>query len=378
MHKNPKIALFCLVVTLFFSGQAIADYTASSVEDIYNILDPVDDPETISGSVIINGQTVSWVADNPYAHYYVNGEYVGTYDDTGWDTRTPEEDYEEGMRIGRLIAKALFSTSLANPSSPASAAAKTSELIFNRVVMPKAQSRKVKENSAAQKAMHMTRTIGGQLRYANVDQDDSNGDVIGCNIGMAHDFENITIGGIVPYDYLDFDNLFDANRAGLMLFAQYFHDLRPDLSVTFTGNVHYIYTDIDYEFGGNDEINTFGGGLSTALTLDKDAYVASMALSYQYNKEDIDSIDDYSHLIKIGANAGYRIGQNFVVTLFGVWNKDITDYKNSSQDDDFFDLGTETTMNLSDTISMTVGYKKVVGLDNYDSDEIYLGSVLRF
>lgn len=375
MARTIKSFILCLFALLLFSGQSWADYTASSWEDVHDILDPLVD-ENDNGSAIINGQTVTWTSETDIIKYYVNGEHVATTDestlyfDEQWD--------EEERRVFELIAQALFTSAFASPASPISAAAKTSGIVFDRLVMPGATTRRAKEKAADQKAMHMTRTIGGQLRYANIEQNDSDGDVIGCNIGMAHDFENFTIGGILPYDYMDFDSFFNANRLGLILFAQYFHDLSPSVTATFTGNLNYVYTDIDYNYGGSDDINTFGGGLSASMTLDKDSYVASMAFSYQYNRDDIDVEDDYQHLIKFGVNAGYRFGQNIVVTLFSVWNKDITDYKYSSQDDDYCDLGTEVTMNLSDTFGLTVGYKKVVSLDNYDSDEVYLGSTLKF
>lgn len=372
MGSCTRILFLCLVVLLLFSSQARADYTAKSAVDVLRIISKTEHG-TDSGSMVINGQTVTWAVESPgsdYCRYWVNGKYVAT-DDWGLGQ-------EEGLRVSELIYKALLSYTLASSTSPASAAAKTSGIVFNTVVMPSAQTRRAKEKATAMKALQTTRTIGGQLRYANIEHDDSDGDVIGCNVGMVHDFENFTIGGILPYDHLDLDDVFEANRLGLILFAQYFHDVTSSLNASFTGNLNYVYTDVDYDYGGEDGINTYGGGLSTSLTLDKDSYTASAGLSYQYNKEDIDTKDDYQHLIKLGANAGYRIGQNMVITIFGIWNKDITDYENDYQDVSYFDIGTETTINMSDTFAVTIGFKKVVSLDNYDSDEIYLGSMLRF
>ena len=376
MRRNTGIVFICLLALLFFSGQSWADYTANSVQDVYDVLHPIDDMELYSDSVIINGQTVSWIGEDPIITFYVNGKKVATSDDS--ISYSEQGAYEEEMRIYGLIAQALGIGTLGGFTSPASAAAKATGLIFSKVVMPTVKTRKAKEKASALKTMNKTRTFGGQLRYANIEQNDSNGDLIGCNVGMAHDFKNFTIGGILPYDYVEINDIFEANRMGLILYAQYFYNLTSTLDATFTGNINYLYTDIDYDFGNSDNIDTYGGGLSTALTLDLDAYVVSLALSYQYNQDDIDTEDDHQHLIKVGANAGYRIGQNIVVTLFSVLNQDITDYKYLSQDETYFDIGTEATIGIGDTFVITAGYKKVVALDNYDSDEIYLGSRLNF
>lgn len=374
MKRNSKVFFLGLLVVLLFSGQSWASYTAESAQDIWDIGNEIYwGYENQSGSIEINGQTVYWEPgheSHDSIDFYVNEELVATWDES--------LGYDEEMRVAQLLAQALGIATLSGFSSPASAAARTTGLIFNKVVMPTAKTRKAKEKATALKAMNKTRTFGGQLRYAAIEQDDTDGDLIGCNIGMAHDFENFTIGGILPYDYIELDDFFDADRVGLILYAQYFYDLSSNLGATFTGNINYLYTDIDYDFGGSDNIDTYGGGLSASLTLDEDAYTASIAVSYQYNEDDIDSEDDHQHLIKVGANAGYRFGQNIVATLFTVLNQDITDYKNTSPDETYFDIGAEATMNLGDTFAITVGYKKVVALDNYDSDEIYLGSRFNF
>ncbi len=342
-----------------------------------------------AGGLTINGNDFTFGVDpdsNEFT-YYVNGVEFFEIPTLGpGSTLLDTLDYWQNNPVEYQAFREAFAKALGIPlfssahslAVPTSAAAKTSRLVFNEVVMPNVQTKADKEKTATQKSLHMTRTFAGQLRYEDVEQGGIDGQIIGFNLGLAQDFNNITVGVILPYDNLDYDDLFEADRFGAIFFGQYNYELTSELSAAFTANLNYMYTDLDYDSGSSDYINTYGGGLSASITLDKDIYSTSAAVSYQYNEDDVDIEDDHQHLLKVGANAGYRIGDNNVVTVFGVWNKDITDYAFDPQDDDYFDLGTEVTMNFSETWGITIGYKKVADLENFDSDEIYLGSMLRF
>lgn len=277
----------------------------------------------------------------------------------------------------RLFGIGVFSVanSFMNPVSSSSV---TSRLVFNEIVMPGVQTRSSKKKEDAQKAQGKTRIFGGKVRYEDLDVDRNDGDLVGFNLGIAQDFDNFTVGLILPYDNIDFDDLFNVDRYGLVLFGQYNIDLTPDVTIAGTANLNYTYTDVDFDSGESDRFNTAGGGLSASVTLDKDIVVTSAAISYQYNEDDSNVKDDHQHLVKMGANAGYRIGDNHVITIFGVWNADITNYSYEPVDDDYFDLGAELTTNFSETWGLTVGYKTVVDLEAFDSDMYYLGSILRF
>ncbi len=383
MKKSSEFLSILLFFVFVFAGQAWAglpDYTVSNADQLFSLAERIYEStpdEARHGAYLINGRKVEWFSKNKHGQdvvsCYVDEKYLG-------DLNKPLKNSSAERNMVRRIAGELGLSPGRTVISPiTSAGTKTSEVVFDKVIMPVVKTRAAKDKEAAQKALQQTRTFGARLRYADIDNDGADGNLLGFNIGLAHDFnENFTIGAIFPYEHLNVDDVFEANRYSMIVFAQYIHDISPDLSAALIGNLNYTYTDLDYDFGGDNNINTYGGGISAALTLDKDVYSASVAASYQYSKEDIDWSDDYQHLLKLGVNAGYRIGQNFVITLFGVWNKDVTDYSFNSYDDDSFDVGTELTMGFSDSFGLTIGYKKLLGLDGFDSDEIYIGSIFRF
>jgi hypothetical protein len=260
-----------------------------------------------------------------------------------------------------------------------SAAGVTSRMVFQNLVLPTVKTRAEKKKEEVQKAMKTARTFGAALSWEDVDFDNSgeNGDLYGANLGMAWDNDNISYGFMLPYDYLDFDS-FDANRIGLIGFGQYHLNISDVLSASFTGHLNYTYTDLDFDNGGSEDVNMYGGGLSASLTYDKDLFAVSAGASYLYNTDDTDMDEDEQHLVKFGVNAGVRNGDNGVFNVFAVYNLDITDYDNDPKDDDYYEVGMEGSFTLSETFGMTLGYKKVIELEDFDADQIYIGSTWKF
>jgi hypothetical protein len=74
----------------------------------------------------------------------------------------------------------------------------------------------------------------------------------------------------------------------------------------FIVNGNYIHSIINHNI---EDVNTFGGAVGMSLTIDKDIFVIGVAVSYQYNADNINSPNDHQHLIKIGGNVGVRIGK---------------------------------------------------------------------
>ena len=103
-------------------------------------------------------------------------------------------------------------------------------------------------------------------------------------------------------------------------------------------------------------------------------------VSLQYNTDDIDRANDDQLLVKVGTNFGLKLGKRGALNLFGTWTLDVTEYDDrpGDPDDDYFDLGVDIAWNLSKTWSLSGGYKKVLGLDGFDSDLFFLGSLVRF
>lgn len=256
----------------------------------------------------------------------------------------------------------------------------TSRIVMQNLVVPAAKTRAEQKKENIRKALNMARTYGAALSWEDVDFDNSgeNGDLYGANIGMGWDNDNISYGFMLPYDYLDFDS-FDAHRIGLIGFGQYHLKISDSLSTSFTGHLNYTYTDIDLDNGDNDDVNMFGGGLSAAITLDKDLFITTVGVSYLYNTDDSNADEDEQHLIKLGTNIGVRNGDNGVFNVFAIWNTDITDYDNNADvDEDYYEFGVEGSFTLSDTFGLTLGYKKVIELKGFDADQVYIGSTWKF
>jgi hypothetical protein len=76
----------------------------------------------------------------------------------------------------------------------------------------------------------------------------------------------------------------------------------------------------------------------------------------------------------LGANIGIRIGSDFALMLYGIWNYDATVYKGSlhGTDDNYVDVIFEGVWNLSRRWRITGGYKKVLDYKDLKVDQIFL------
>jgi hypothetical protein len=267
--------------------------------------------------------------------------------------------------------------------STISAAGVTSFTIFSQVVLPRVESvaeRESKQDELAQRLPQRPRTFGGTFRYEHVDFESGasglDGNIYATNLQMAWDIENFSVGFLIPYEFLDLRS-FDANQIGTILYTQYNIQFHLIYTLGLTANSNYIHTSINNNF---PDFNTLGGGVGLSLTIDKELYVVSGAFSYQFNKDDSDSENDHQHLIKLGGNIGIRIGQSGVVNLFGTFNYDITPYTQvlNVTDDQYWDLGIEASWSITKIWNLNGGYKRILGLNNFESNQFFIGTLLRF
>ncbi len=368
-----KRFMFILGLLLLLPAMACAA-TAENYDDLSRIYD--NHMGSDYGQIVINDVDVAWDTMHGVTTYTADGTEIGT---------TAEYDKDATLKlIAPHVGVTLSHVGGIGGGDEASAytspAGVTSRLVMQNLVMPSAKTRADQQKEDARKAMSMVRTFGASAYWENVDFENSGeeGDLYGANVGMAWDNDNMSYGFMLPYDYLDFDS-FDAHRIGLIGFGQYHMELSEELSASFTGHLNYTYSDLDFDSSGSDDVNMYGGGLSAAITLDKDLFVISSGVSYLYNTDDTDMDNDEQHLVKWGVNAGVRNGDNGVFNVFAIWNSDITDYDNDPDvDEDYFEVGMEGAFNMSDTFGLTVGYKKVIELQDFDADQIYLGSTWKF
>ncbi len=366
-------AIFILSITTSALAYEISTYhEASNFYDQYWAYEHYD--------IVVNSKNLMWninYDDHSYTDMYIDSVYIGT---------VHEDDKEGTLRLlskhldfAMLVSSSLGGTGGGDEGSAyLSAAGKTSRLVFQQLVTPSVKTRSEKEKDTARADLGLSRSIGSALRFERAAFDDGDdGTLYGANIGMAWDQDNITYGFMLPYDYLDFDS-FDANRLGLIGFGQYHMPLSDTLEASFTGHLNYTYSNINFDDIDNEIVNMFGGGLSTSLTYDLDMVEISTGVSYLYNKDDTNMNEDEQHLLKFGVNTGIRFGNESVLNLFGVWNADITNYDNDPQDDNYFELGAEGCYAFSDAWNLTLGAKKVVSLQDFDSYEVYIGSTWKF
>jgi hypothetical protein len=363
MKKIFSVATMALVLLGFLMGFA-ETASALTYQDLETIYDTELGPY---GYANIDGNFVDvYSVGVNLVEITVNGTVIGT---------TSDDRDSILMMLADYLGIPLFSAgSLTEPSS---AAATTSRIVFDELVIPTVKTTTEKRREQEQKAKGGMRTFGAALRTEWVDYDGGeNGRISGFNLGLAYDEGDYTYGVIIPYDYFDFDS-FTANRIGSIFFGQYHLSLSQELEATFTANLNYMFT--DFRLGGkDDDLNTYGGGLSVGLNYIQETYELGCGVSYQFNKDDVDLEDDEQHLIKTGANVGYRVTPDQVVNIFGTWNYDATDYKYDYGDDDYFEIGAEYRANFSETWVLNAGYRKVVDLDDYDSDLVYFGTMMQF
>jgi hypothetical protein len=289
------------------------------------------------------------------------------------------------------------------PRSTLCASERNSALLFNQIVLPSISTQMEKAELARQGrkgAFSLTprieskqagpepphqwrpRTFGGQLRYERVALDnvilpDLDGNIYSANAHMLWDLDDYSFGLLIPYEAMDLDS-FDVHRFAFMGFGQYRFLVNTRTLLTYSVNGNYAHAAVSAT--GGDNLNVFGGGFSVALTVDQDRFVGGGAVSYQFHIDDSGRDNDKQHLVKIGANAGLRLGENGAFTLFGTLNFDPTPYDNTLRDVDqlYVDFGFELAWSLSPTWKLTGGYKKALGLADFDSDTVFLGTLLRF
>jgi len=246
---------------------------------------------------------------------------------------------------------------------------------FREVVLPSVQTRVDKEQ-----LLRYPRSLGATLRYERVEVEgdgelDADGNVYSTNVKLQWDSERLSYGLLVPYDFVDMGD-FDAHRVGAVGFGEVSLPLGRVAALGLIA--HALYTYDGYDGQGLDDVNTYGGGASMVLKLDQGEFMGAAAVSYQYTGDDTEGDNDRRHLVRTGADLGARLGERTAVTVFGIWNYDATDYDDLEVDDSYLDLGVEAALNLSPTWRLSGGYKAVVGLTDYRSNMVFLGTLLRF
>jgi len=286
------------------------------------------------------------------------------------DLNAPEENSE--------VVKYLGSSRL----SGTSASVRSSQLVFSRLVDPimRTHIENEEENGDSKVKVFMTDVKYEHGKF-NDDSDNSNGHIAGLTAGASIDIGRYTLGMMLPYDYMDFDS-FKAHRTGIILYGQSKWNFTDNLSFGTTINGNYLYSAVSSKVFTANDLHTVGGGLSASLKYDnKGDFVPRFSISYQTNKDYTKSqtTNSLQHLIKAGSSLGYRIGKSAIIRVSAVYTRDVSSqYSSLNQDNDYVDVGVEGSWSISKDWQIKGGYNRMVALDTYVGDQVYLGSNYRF
>lgn len=316
-------------------------------------------------STLVNGKSVMWFlsSSTPGAiDVEVNGVAVASGDLAA-----------AYVGLARAFGISITAVSVSNPNSPSVA---TTNLLFSNLVVPVAKTAKEKSRNIRQS--NILRTFGASLSSEFVSRDnDYNGQIYGMSLGLAYDFDNFTVGVMLPYQHFDYNILY-GDRIGTVFFGQYNIPVGKELNFSLTGNLNWLNNNVDYKLGGNQNDNTLGGGISTGVQYALEKIELGAGFTYQFNQDDSRQTDNSQHLLKMGTSAGLRIGNDQVASINFAYTNDPTTYKVKPNDQDYYEVGGDYRNNLSDTWGLNIGYKKTIGLRNYKSDLVYFGSAVHF
>ena len=198
----------------------------------------------------------------------------------------------------------------------------------------------------------------------------------GVTIGSTVEFENsFTVGAMIPLDYISFPGT-SAERLGVVGFGQYnWHPAGDDAwNVKPTVLASYIYT------AGNSaaSFGTYGVGTGLSATYDTGgSFIPAIETFVSYNKDTVTG-GTYQTLFAAGPRLGFRPSDNWVLEAGFLWNKDLSAYIPSGTKTDYFDLNADAAYRISGAFSLNVGYRKTLGISQFQSDEIDIGARFRF
>jgi hypothetical protein len=152
--------------------------------------------------------------------------------------------------------------------------------------------------------------------------------------------------------------------------------LTINLTDSFAVGVHGAYSRDEVEDGDSDDACGYinGGPYVSVVIPVGDASLTVGAL-YEYGTpEDSDDGEDTTVVVG-GVNLGLPLGSSMGVIIYGMYyyhtDSDLSDFN-------FTDAGAELALMLGETWAIQVGGRTVLGLDNLDSVEAYLGSEWAF
>jgi len=268
-----------------------------------------------------------------------------------------------------------FLTSADIATSTTSASGTINNTVINHIT-----DRNIKSRKAAREEKQRLKQGPGltllDLKVDFVDFEDINndGEIYGLLARADMQLGDFVLGALFPYDHLEFD-LFDADRGGVILFAEREFELSDTVYASAAANINYLYTNVEIANANDDNFSTYGGGLSGSVTHDTGGdWVFRLLGSAQYNEDDTNVTNDHQWLIKLGPSIGWRMGDASVITLSALWNEDITDYKGDLGDDDFYEVELSGEVFVSGAFQVRGGIRHIGGIDDFESNTFFISS----
>ena len=289
-----------------------------------------------------------------------------------------------GLDFGRGAPEMAF---LQGGGSPSSGVHEPAQTVMEFVVLPPLQPRAAEEardeaadeeERAAAALVHLPSAIGGAVSYERISFWGQDGNVYGLSAGYQREIRRASLGGILTYKYHDMKVAsldVSSSRLTGIVYGKYTLLASPvELSAGANAQAGYAIMHGD----GQDDYGVFGGGLFFSVGKDFGFLQATAGFSYSYAKMDLAIVQDFAHLLKFGAVVGVPIGQRLAVNLFVSDTLNVSDYDEKLDDNNYVTLGAEAGFQLTRSWGLSLGYKTVLGISEYSSHEVYLGTLWKF
>jgi len=264
---------------------------------------------------------------------------------------------------------------------------KAQQLLINTAVLPTTMPKALTEVEETEKNVdeeerftQELNQLGALLSFDGFSNDTlgRSGNAYGLSATYERDIEPVTFGGIIDYRLFRLSNKFsddyNSNRLSGLIYADYTLSV-PLLDISAGAAVQSGYTINNQD---NEDFANYGGGGYVTLSKNMNIFEVALGATYMYTQYDLNLDDDHSHLVKYGVVMGVPIGEKLAASIYFVDTRNITNYEIDLIDNNFFTLGTEWVISFARSWVISLGYRTILGFEDYDSHEGYLGSMLKF
>jgi hypothetical protein len=258
------------------------------------------------------------------------------------------------------------SAPLVSSETPVASADKAGLRIIENILLPQAEPKAQKEKKAAELAAGKPKVIGGTLTYEEFEYYEIKGKTYEVLGGFEKSLDNnIAAGFFAPISYVDVDGG-DWTKLGVTGYLKKnFPRENYDFSLGLNISCEQAWMNVE---DVNDSFAYGAGPMASVNFLLRNIQVAFGGnLAYMANSE-----YDAVSILTSGLNIGIPVKNDLALNL--------TAYRNDNfdSDSDYWELGGSGTYMVSDAFGMTLGFKTVTGLDNFDSNTYHFGGTWRF